>query len=204
MKQQLQAIKELAEKELSQTLGNADLDALKIKFLGKKGELTAILKQMGKLSAEERPVIGQLANEIRYQLETEIEERRKQLKEKELEIKLKEERIDVTMPGERHELGHKHPLSIVLDEVKEIFLGMGFDIATGPEVEWDYYNFEALRIRSISRTKCFSEHRPLPFRSVLWSRRSLPFESSLRAEFTVRTRLTRRTLPSSIRLRVLS
>ncbi len=146
MKQQLQAIKELAEKELSQTLGNADLDALKIKFLGKKGELTAILKQMGKLSAEERPVIGQLANEIRCQLETEIEERRKQLKEKELEIKLKEERIDVTMPGERHELGHKHPLSIVLDEVKEIFLGMGFDIATGPEVEWDYYNFEALNI----------------------------------------------------------
>ncbi len=146
MKQQLQAIKELAEKELSQAIGNADLDALKIKFLGKKGELTAILKQMGKLSAEERPVIGQLANEIRSQLETEIEERRKQLKEKELEIKLKEERIDVTMPGERHELGHKHPLSIVLDEVKEIFLGMGFDIASGPEVEWDYYNFEALNI----------------------------------------------------------
>lgn len=146
MKQQLQAIKELAEQELSQALGNADLDALKVKFLGKKGELTAILKQMGKLSAEERPIIGQLANEIRSQLENEIEERRKQLKEKELEIKLKEERIDVTMPGERHELGHKHPLSIVLDEVKEIFLGMGFDIATGPEVEWDYYNFEALNI----------------------------------------------------------
>lgn len=146
MKQQLQAIKELAEQELSQALGNADLDALKVKFLGKKGELTAILKQMGKLSAEERPVIGQLANVIRSQLENEIEERRKQLKEKELEIKLKEERIDVTMPGKRHELGHKHPLSIVLDEVKEIFLGMGFDIATGPEVEWDYYNFEALNI----------------------------------------------------------
>lgn len=146
MKQQLQAIKELAEQELSQALGNADLDALKVKFLGKKGELTAILKQMGKLSAEERPVIGQLANEIRSQLENEIEERRKQLKKKELEIKLKEERIDVTMPGERHELGHKHPLSVVLDEVKEIFLGMGFDIATGPEVEWDYYNFEALNI----------------------------------------------------------
>ena len=146
MKEQLQKIKETAEAELLKISENQDLDSLKVKFLGKKGELTAILKQMGKLSAEERPVIGQLANEVRSQIEEKIESKRAELKKKELELRLKKEKLDVTMPGKRHELGHKHPLSIVLDDVKEIFLGMGFDVATGPEVEWDYYNFEALNI----------------------------------------------------------
>ena len=118
----------------------------RIKYLGKKGELTAILKQMGKLSAEERPVIGQLANEIRAELDKKITDKTKELKEAALNEKLKNEAIDVTMPGESVELGHIHPLTAVLNELKDIFIGMGFNIAEGPEVEKDYYNFEALNI----------------------------------------------------------
>ena len=146
MKQQLEAIREIAKKELQEVSTLAELDAVRIKYLGKKGELTAILKQMGKLSAEERPVIGQLANEIRGDIEEKISEGTQIIKEKLLEAKLKSEKIDVTLPAQRKALGHKHPLSIVLDEVKDIFYGMGFSVASGPEVEWDYYNFEALNI----------------------------------------------------------
>ncbi|MCR4924740.1 MAG: phenylalanine--tRNA ligase subunit alpha [Clostridiales bacterium] len=146
MKQQLDAIRETAEKELENIKTTADLDSFKVKFLGKKGELTNILKQMGKLSPEERPKMGQLANEVRAFLENKVDEQTKKIKDIERNLKLASETIDVTMPGKTAPLGHKHPLSIVLDEVKEIFMGMGFDIATGPEVEWDYYNFEALNI----------------------------------------------------------
>lgn len=146
MKSQLEAIRATATEEIAKVSSKIDLDALKVRFLGKKGELTAILKQMGKLSPEERPVMGQLANEVRSFIEEKIEERSAEIKKIETAQKLKDETIDVTMPGKVKPLGHKHPLSIVLDEVKEIFMGMGFDVATGPEVEWDYYNFEALNI----------------------------------------------------------
>lgn len=146
MKQELEAIRESAKSQLSKAASLAELDSLRVKYLGKKGELTAILKQMGKLSAEERPVIGQLANEIRADLEASIANSVEDIKQKLLEQKLKSEKIDVTLPAKKHALGHKHPLSIVLDEVKDIFFGMGFNIASGPEVEWDYYNFEALNI----------------------------------------------------------
>lgn len=146
MKSQLEAIRAAATEEIAKISSKTNLDALKVKFLGKKGELTAILKQMGKLSPEERPVMGQLANEVRSFIEEKIEERSAEIKKIETAQKLKDETIDVTMPGKVKPLGHKHPLSIVLDEVKEIFMGMGFDVATGPEVEWDYYNFEALNI----------------------------------------------------------
>ncbi|MEG2536460.1 MAG: phenylalanine--tRNA ligase subunit alpha [Hydrogenoanaerobacterium sp.] len=122
------------------------IDDIRVKFLGKKGELTAILKQMGGLSSEERPVIGQLANEIRASLEERIEARTAELKTAGTQARLSAEAIDVTMPGLRRPLGKKHPLSLVLDEVKDIFMGMGFDIAQGPEVEYDYYNFEALNM----------------------------------------------------------
>lgn len=146
MKSQLEAIRAAATEEIAKVSSKTDLDALKVRFLGKKGELTAILKQMGKLSPEERPVMGQLANEVRSFIEEKIEERSAEIKVLETAQKLKDETIDVTMPGKVKPLGHKHPLSTVLDEVKEIFMGMGFDVATGPEVEWDYYNFEALNI----------------------------------------------------------
>ena len=146
MKNQLEAIRLSAGQELSEAADIKQLDELRVKYLGKKGELTAILKQMGGLSAEERPIIGQLANEVRLFLENKVEEKQAQLKTDALIGQLQNEAIDVTVPGKKAPLGHKHPLSIVLDEVKDIFIGMGFTIAHGPEVELDYYNFEALNI----------------------------------------------------------
>ncbi len=146
MKQQLEAIRENAIRELNEAKGQQILENLRIKYLGKKGELTSILKQMGGLSAEERPQIGQLANDVRSFIEQDLIKRAAELKEEETAQKLKREKIDVTLPGIHHELGAKHPLSIELDAIKEIFVGMGFDIVEGPEVEYDYYNFEALNI----------------------------------------------------------
>lgn len=146
MKEKLKSILEIAEKELQEASNRSELEALRVKYLGKKGELTAVLKQMGSLTADERPVIGQIANEVRENIENLLEKCDRVIKDEETSAKLESETIDITLPGKRHRLGHKHPLSIVLDEVKEIFLGLGFEIATGPEVEWDYYNFEALNI----------------------------------------------------------
>ena len=146
MKQELEAIRDGAMRELAEAKGQQVLENLRIKYLGKKGELTSILKQMGKLSAEERPVIGQLANEVRAFIEEDLVKRAAELKVEETKKRLEQEKIDVTLPGVHHELGAKHPLSIVLDEVKEIFIGMGFNIVEGPEVEYDYYNFEALNM----------------------------------------------------------
>ena len=146
MKQQLEAIKAAADEALRAADSNQLIESVRVRFLGKKGELTAILKQMGSLSPEERPLIGQLANQIRADIEHEIAERTAEISAAESSRKLAAEKLDVTMPGTKHPLGKKHPLEIVLDEVKEIFLGMGFEVATGPEVEYDYYNFEALNI----------------------------------------------------------
>ncbi|HEY9059932.1 MAG TPA: phenylalanine--tRNA ligase subunit alpha [Pseudobacteroides sp.] len=146
MREQLISIKDLAEKELSNVQSIQDLESLRVKYLGKKGELTGVLRGMGALSAEERPVIGQLANEVRAFIEGKIEETNNELIKKERSEKLQKEVIDVTIPGKRKNLGKKHPLSIVTDEIKDIFIGMGYEIAEGPEVEFDYYSFEALNI----------------------------------------------------------
>lgn len=146
MKAALEAIRQKIVVELQEAHDMQALENIRVKFLGKKGELTAILKQMGKLSAEERPVIGQMANEIRAFIEDRISTRTAQLKNELMQQKLKDEKLDVSLPGKRHPLGKKHPLNLVLDEIEEIFLGMGFSIATGPEVELDYYNFEALNM----------------------------------------------------------
>ncbi|HHZ06006.1 MAG TPA: phenylalanine--tRNA ligase subunit alpha [Clostridiales bacterium] len=146
MKNQLEAIRSNASLALESAATQQEIEALRIKYLGKKGELTSILKQMGKLSPEERPVMGQLANEVRSFIENEIAQGIKDIKEKQQAEKLNSEKLDVTMPGICKPLGDKHPLSIVLDEIKEIFIGMGFDIVDGPEVEYDYYNFEALNM----------------------------------------------------------
>lgn len=146
MKAKLEEIRERAREDLAGVGAMESLEALRVKYCGKKGELTAILKQMGKLSPEERPVIGQLANEVRAHIETAIEEKKKLIAEEKLNNQLKQEKLDVTLPADLTPLGHKHPLSVVLDEIKEIFVGMGFEIVEGPEVEYDYYNFEALNI----------------------------------------------------------
>jgi phenylalanyl-tRNA synthetase alpha chain len=144
MKQQLEEIRAQAGAALHNARTTGELEELRIRYLGKKGELTALLKQMGSLSAEERPVMGQLANQVRADIESELALRAKELEAEALEAQLQAEALDVTIPGKRYERGHKHPMSIVLDEVKDIFIGMGFTIAEGPEVELAYYNFTAL------------------------------------------------------------
>ncbi|HOQ00503.1 MAG TPA: phenylalanine--tRNA ligase subunit alpha [Acetivibrio clariflavus] len=146
MREQLNNIRVQAEQELSAAETIQELENIRVKYLGKKGELTSVLRGMGALSPEERPIIGQIANEVRQVLEDKIEELKKKLLDKERELKLAQEVIDVTIPGKRKVLGKKHPLTIVMDEIKEVFIGMGYEIAEGPEVEMDYYNFEALNI----------------------------------------------------------
>ena len=144
MKDQLQKIKEQALSQIDACKEVKDIDDLRVKVLGKEGELTAILKQMGKLTAEERPVIGQLANEVRENLEKSISEKLAFLKSKAVEMKLATETVDVTMPGTKHEQGKRHPLNTVLEEMKDIFRGMGYTVVDGPEVEETKYVFDML------------------------------------------------------------
>lgn len=144
MKKLLQELRDASLTAISGTVSIEDLENLRVKYLGKKGELTAVLKQMGGLSEQERPVIGQLANEVREALTNSIDAKREELSIKMLEKRLRAEKIDVTMPGKTVAIGKKHPLNTVLDEAKEIFIGMGFTIAEGPEIEYETYNFTKL------------------------------------------------------------
>lgn len=146
MKQQLEQIKNQAIEELKSAADLKAVDDVRVKYLGKKGELTAILKQMGGLSPEERPIVGQLANKIRAEIEETLGETLGALKEKETEQRLAAETLDITMPGKKTAEGGLHPLSIVLDDMIDIFRSMGFDVVDGPEVETDHYNFEALNV----------------------------------------------------------
>ena len=144
MKEQLEAIRKQALESIAGTQAGAELEALRVKYLGKKGELTAVLKQMGGLSAELRPIMGQMANEVRAAVEKAIESQSAILAEKALEAKLEAETVDVTIPGKRPQVGHKHPMYTALDEFKEIFINMGFEIFDGPEIEQEDYNFTKL------------------------------------------------------------
>lgn len=146
MKEQIEKIKTEALEEIKKATDSLKLDELRVKFLGKKGALTGILRNMGNLSPDERPVIGKFANEVREDIESALENALKQVKEKEKNIRLSLESVDITMPGRKKEIGNLHPITKVLDEIKEIFFGMGFSIAEGPDIELDYYNFEALNI----------------------------------------------------------
>lgn len=144
MQEKLEFLRREALEALEAAKNSEKLEELRVRFLGRKGELTAILKQMGSLSAEERPKMGALANDVRGFIEKELEFRGKALAEEALALKLESEQVDVTLPGSHRELGHKHPMTSLLDEVKEIFIGMGFEIIEGPEVETTFYNFTAL------------------------------------------------------------
>ena len=146
MKELMQALRESSIKAIVETGSAEELEALRVKYLGKKGELTGILRQMGKLSAEERPVMGQLANELRADIEAALEKRKEELSSVMLQQKLCDEALDVTLPGKKKALGHKHPMYNVLDQIKDIFIGMGFEIVDGPEVELAEYNFTKLNI----------------------------------------------------------
>ena len=146
MKEQLELIKVNALAALESAETPAALEELRVKLLGKKGELTAVLKMMGKLSPEERPVMGQLANAVRAEIESKLEERKAAINAAVLEAKLAAEAIDVTIPGEEVSLGHQHPMNQVLQEVKDIFVGMGYTVVDGPEVEYAANNFTRLNI----------------------------------------------------------
>ena len=146
MKQQLEAIRAAAVAAMERAEQAEELEALRIRYLGKKGELTAVLKQMGKLSAEERPAMGQLANEVRARLEAAVEEKTRELARLAMEAKLRSESVDVTIPGAPRRLGVQHPMYQVLDEIKDIFIGMGFEVIEDREVELAEYNFTKLNV----------------------------------------------------------
>jgi phenylalanyl-tRNA synthetase alpha chain len=146
MKERLQALQITALAELQSVADQAQLNELRVKYLGKKGELTEVLRGMAQLSADERPVIGQVANEVRAAIEAVIEQKQQAFQEQATLQRLQSETIDVTLPGREVKMGAVHPLSKIIEEVEDIFIGMGYTVAEGPEVEQDYYNFEALNL----------------------------------------------------------
>ena len=146
MREKLEAIRAAAEEAVRTAVDEKQIEDIRVKYLGKKGELTALLKLMGSLSPEERPKMGQLVNDAKGLVETAISERKAKLKEKAQELKLKAETLDITLPEKEVNSGGLHPLSIVTNDLIDIFQSMGFDVLDGPEVETDYYNFECLNV----------------------------------------------------------
>ena len=146
MQEKLLAIKEAAFNEIATAENSGALEEIRVKYLGKKGELTTILRGMGSLSPEERPVVGKLVNEAKGEVEAKLEEVGTAIKTKEKNAKLASEVIDISLPGKKQVIGKRHPLDLTLERMKEIFISMGFSIEDGPEVELDHYNFEALNI----------------------------------------------------------
>lgn len=146
MREELEALRKQAVELLDAAADLDGLRELKIKYLGKKGPMTEILRGMGKLSAEERPRIGQIVNDIKSELTGIIEKKTEELEAKALEYKLAHEKVDITLPGRQPAHGHLHPITLTLREVKKIFMRMGFDVKEGPEIENDYFNFEALNL----------------------------------------------------------
>lgn len=146
MKEKLQKIKEAAMRQIEESGDLSKLNDVRVAILGKKGELTAVLKGMKDVSPQERPLVGQMVNEVRESIEKMLEATKAKLEAAELESKLKHEVIDVTLPAKKNNVGHRHPNTIALEEVERIFTGMGYEVVEGPEIEYDYYNFEALNI----------------------------------------------------------
>ncbi len=144
--EKLDQIKEEALKQIAQSNALEMLNDVRVNFLGKKGELTAVLKSMKDVAPEDRPKVGQMVNQAREEIETALENARKKMEREVREAKLKAEVIDVTLPAKKNNVGHRHPNFIALEEVERIFVGMGYEVVEGPEIEYDYYNFEALNI----------------------------------------------------------
>lgn len=157
MKEDLLNIQAAFEEDLNGAHSQKDLEALRIKYLGKKGKMTAVMKGMKSLSKEERPVIGQLANDVRAAIENGLKAKKDKLDSEELEKRLTQETIDVTLPGTAQKVSGKHPLNIVIDELQDIFLGMGFSIVDGPDIEWTRYNFDYLNMPPEHSSRDFSE-----------------------------------------------
>lgn len=146
MKEQLEKLKQDALSELAEVGTEESLHEVRVKYLGKKGLLTQVMKGLGALPADERPLVGQQANIVKDQIETRLGTVLQDLRQARKEERLKTERIDVSLPGRRRPLGTRHPITLVIDEIVEIFAGLGFQVEEGPEIEMDYYNFEALNI----------------------------------------------------------
>lgn len=146
MKEKLQKMKEEAVRQIQASQELSKLNDVRVAFLGKKGELTAVLKSMKDVLPQDRPLVGQMVNETRTAIEEMLEDAGKKLEAAEMNLRLKKEVIDVTLPAEKKRIGHRHPNTIALEEVERIFVGMGYEVVEGPEVEYDYYNFEALNI----------------------------------------------------------
>lgn len=146
MKEQIENMKQKAMEQIAKSEDTQALNDVRVQYLGKKGELTAVLRGMGALSAEERPIIGSLVNVVKEELETRIKEKEAQFAKEELERRLKEEKIDVTLPSSKIKRGSKHPLNRIIEEVEDLFVSMGYDVAEGPELETDEYCFERLNL----------------------------------------------------------
>lgn len=146
MKEKLSKIMEEATRQIQASQELSKLNDVRVAFLGKKGELTAVLKGMKDVLPQDRPAVGQMVNETRAAIEQMLEDTKQKLEAAELNFKLKQEVIDVTLPATKNRIGHRHPNTIALEEVERIFIGMGYEVVEGPEVEYDYYNFEALNI----------------------------------------------------------
>lgn len=146
MKERLESIKEKALSQVQETDSLEKLNDIKVALLGKKGELTEVLKGMKDVAAEDRPIIGQIVNETRQAIEEVLENARSEMARQKRELQMANEVIDVTLPAKKNKVGHRHPNTIALEELERIFMGMGYEVVEGPEIEYDYYNFEALNI----------------------------------------------------------
>ncbi|NLN97877.1 MAG: phenylalanine--tRNA ligase subunit alpha [Eubacteriaceae bacterium] len=146
MHKQLNELRDAFHKSTEEIQTLKDLEAIRVQYLGKKGRLTIALKGMGKLSPEERPTVGKLANVIRGEIEKTIQEKKEWLEEKKIDLEIQNEKLDITLPGRMPERGHRHPLNLVMSDLEKIFIGMGFSIAEGPEIEWSEYNFDHLNM----------------------------------------------------------
>ena len=150
MSDKLQELREKIQKDLSEVKSVDDLKNIRVQYLGKKGALTSILRSLGDVAAEERPKIGKMVNEVRAKVEARINDQMKLLEARQMEEKLASETVDFTLPGRKPALGHLHPVTQTLRDIKKVFMRMGFEVEEGPEIETDYFNFEALN-RKITR-----------------------------------------------------
>ena len=143
MKDELQTIEKEALAKIEEAADLKDLQDVQVTYLGKKGSITTVLRGMGKLSTEERPVIGEMANKVRGSIQTTLAQKKETLEMAELEVQLEKEKIDVTLPGRPMTVGGPHVLNSIIQDIEDLFIGLGFEVKEGPEVETDYYNFEA-------------------------------------------------------------
>lgn len=146
MKEQVELIRKNAKKEIENANNLTELNDIRVKYLGKKGELTSVLRGMGALSPEERPVMGELVNKVRDELEELIASSEAEFKQKELAEKLEQEKIDITLPSTKMKRGSKHPVNRIIEEIEDLFVSMGYDVVSGPELETDEYCFERLNL----------------------------------------------------------